>query len=360
MGVFSNKITRDELKQGDHIYSWRTAYIYSHHGIYVDEGKVIHFTRGPGQEAGTGTVFDRFIFSSSPASSDKSRDPCPVCGDQSDLSGVISSCLDCFLWEGDLYRFEYNVSKPFFIAKARGGTCTLAPSDPAEDVVRRASFLLQKGFGGYNLFKNNCEDFAIYCKTGMLVLTGGSVGRSGQMTSIAAALSAAASSPIRFLSTGFSGLALVGCAMYCVSRFVSDIGVRPDVMKISVEKLVNPCDLDQVAETVTLEKLKCHLDDLAETVICKNVPEETLLDSCDASQSQKLLPNSDQPAEGVISKNVPGEISPDYSGISQPITHKKPPSDLPQPAASLKGLGEMPPDSCDLNHLAGCADRKED
>ncbi|CAN6805297.1 unnamed protein product [Brassica oleracea] len=29
MGLFSNKISRDELKAGDHIYSWR-SYIYSH------------------------------------------------------------------------------------------------------------------------------------------------------------------------------------------------------------------------------------------------------------------------------------------------------------------------------------------
>ncbi|KAK9672131.1 hypothetical protein RND81_12G078900 [Saponaria officinalis] len=304
MGVISNKISRDDLKHGDHIYSWRTAYIYSHHGIYVDDGKVIHFTRGPGQEVGTGTVLDRFIFSSSPASSDKSRDPCPVCGDQSLLSGVISSCLDCFLSQGKLYRFEYGVSTPFFITK-RGGTCTHAPSDPPEDVIRRASFLLQNGFGGYDLFENNCEDFAIYCKTALLVSTNVSVGRSGQMTSIVAAVSAVVSSPLRFLSTGFSGLAIVGCGMYCVSRFVSDIGVRREVLKIPVERLVtrlvNPCDLDHVAETVSPEKLLCRLDEPTETVISKKVPEETLLDSCDISQLAKLLHDS----ETVISKNVP-------------------------------------------------------
>lgn len=32
MGVLSNKIDRDQLKPGDHIYSWRHAYIYAHHG----------------------------------------------------------------------------------------------------------------------------------------------------------------------------------------------------------------------------------------------------------------------------------------------------------------------------------------
>ena len=32
MGVISNKIERENLKRGDHIYSWRLAYAYSHHG----------------------------------------------------------------------------------------------------------------------------------------------------------------------------------------------------------------------------------------------------------------------------------------------------------------------------------------
>ena len=32
MGFLSQQISRDELKPGDHIYSWRNAYIYAHHG----------------------------------------------------------------------------------------------------------------------------------------------------------------------------------------------------------------------------------------------------------------------------------------------------------------------------------------
>ncbi|XP_020223566.1 uncharacterized protein LOC109805776 [Cajanus cajan] len=235
MGVLSNKIDRQQLKPGDHIYSWRQAYIYAHHGIYVGEGMVIHFTRGVGEEIGRGTVFDRLLISSPPlhASSDT---PCPRCGDRTRSNGVICSCLDCFLSGGYLYLFEYGVSPAFFLAKARGGTCTTAPSDPTEHVLHRALFLLENGFGGYHAFKNNCEDFAIYCKTGLLV-TNISVGRSGQATSCMAAASAVVSSPLRFMTASFGGLALVGCGMYCVSRYVSDIGVRSDVAKVPVEKI---------------------------------------------------------------------------------------------------------------------------
>ncbi|GKV20344.1 hypothetical protein SLEP1_g30483 [Rubroshorea leprosula] len=164
MGVISNKISREQLKPGDHIYSWRRAYIYAHHGIYVGEGKVIHFTRGAGGEIGTGTILDHLIFSSSP--SHPSGNPCPECGDKPRLAGVICSCIDCFLAGGDLYLFEYGVLPAFFLAKVQGGTCTLASSDSPENVFQQAGFLLENGIGGYHLFKNNSEDLAIYCKTG--------------------------------------------------------------------------------------------------------------------------------------------------------------------------------------------------
>lgn len=204
---------------------------------------MIHFTRGAGQEIGTGTVLDKFLFSSSP--SNPSDTPCPRCGDQSKDGGVISSCLECFLSEGELYQFQYGVTPAVFLAKARGGTCTLARSDPPEDAIHRAEYLLQNGFGVYNIFKNNCEDFAIYCKTGLLIFTTVSVGRSGQATSFIAAASAIVSSPLRFLTTGFAGLTAMGCGIYCMSRIVSDIGVRRDVEKIPVERLVR---LDGVVE----------------------------------------------------------------------------------------------------------------
>ncbi|GAB2265512.1 hypothetical protein Dimus_000562 [Dionaea muscipula] len=247
MGVLSNKIGRETLKPGDHIYSWRHAWIYAHHGIYVGEGRVIHFTRAAGEEVGTGTALDRVIssFSAMPAGP-----PCEACGDLSVASGVISSCLDCFLSGGELYLFEYGVSPAFFLFKARGGTCTLAVSDPPDDVLHRASYLLENGFGIYNIYKNNCEDFAIYCKTGLLVITDISAGQSGQASAFLAAASTIESAAVTYLSTSVSVLAVVGCVKYCVSRFVSDIGIRRDVKKIPVEAFVNPSALD--GPTITM------------------------------------------------------------------------------------------------------------
>ncbi|KAK6912304.1 LRAT domain [Dillenia turbinata] len=107
-----------------------SKFIWLAAGIYVGDNTVIHFTRR-GQEVGTGTVLDLLLLSSGPA---RSQVPCPTCTSPEEGNGVFSSCLDCFLSGGILYRFEYAVSPALFLAKARGGTCTLAVSDP-EDIV---------------------------------------------------------------------------------------------------------------------------------------------------------------------------------------------------------------------------------
>ena len=203
-------------------------------GIYVGDDKVIHFTRR-GQEVGTGTVLDLLLISSGPA---RSRESCPTCTAPQEAHGVFISCLNCFLAGGVLYRFEYSVSPALFLAKARGGTCTLAVSDQDDIVVHRAKYLLENGFGCYNVFKNNCEDFAIYCKTGLLVVEQGRIGQSGQAVSIIGGpLAAVLSTPLRLVTTNVYGMAATAVGVYCASRYATDIGMRRDVVKIQVEDL---------------------------------------------------------------------------------------------------------------------------
>lgn len=157
------------------------------------------------------------------------------------------------------------------MAKQRGGTCTTAPSDPPEEVVHRAKYLLSgNGFGEYHLLDNNCEDFAIYCKTGLLVFSVTKSGSSSQVNSVCAAggiasltlrylgvgrtagqvaslavspasvVSAAASAVstmLGFVTTGFAGMAVAGYSKYCIGRVAYDVGVRKDVRKVPVEEL---------------------------------------------------------------------------------------------------------------------------
>ncbi|KAI9128099.1 hypothetical protein K1719_001092 [Acacia pycnantha] len=111
---------------------------------------------------------------------DDTSSPCPTfpdCGFKQPNSGVVLSCLDCFLRNGSLYCFEYEVSPSVFMAN-------VSPRhDPAETVIHRAMYLLQNGFSSYDVFQNNCEDFALYCKTGLLIVDKQGVGRSGQASS---------------------------------------------------------------------------------------------------------------------------------------------------------------------------------
>lgn len=233
MGLLTNRVERNEIKAGDHIYTYRAVFAYSHHGIYVGGSKVVHFRpeRNLIVGAETSSETQNSILPSS----------ClifPDCGFRQPNSGVILSCLDCFLGNGSLYCFEYGVAPSVFLAKVRGGTCTTATSDPPETVIHRAMYLLQNGFGNYNVFQNNCEDFALYCKTGLLIVDRQGVGSSGQASSvIGAPLAAILSSPLKLLMPSPVGMATVTAGMYCMSRYATDIGVRSDVIKVAVEDL---------------------------------------------------------------------------------------------------------------------------
>ncbi|KAI3933050.1 hypothetical protein MKW92_005207 [Papaver armeniacum] len=161
----------------------------------------------------------------------------PDCGFKNPNCGVVLSCLDCFLGSGTLYLFEYEVTPSIFFAKVRGGTCTTAKSDPTDMVIHRAMYLLEKGFGNYDIFLNNCEDFALYCKTGLLTPNKSGVGRSGQAASVVGApLAAILATPLVFLMSAPVGMA-VTAGMYCVSRYATDIGVRSDMIKVAVEDM---------------------------------------------------------------------------------------------------------------------------
>ncbi|KAL6493938.1 hypothetical protein OROGR_031847 [Orobanche gracilis] len=245
MGFLTNRVERREIKPGDHIYTYRAVFAYSHHGIFVGCNKVVHFTRV--QTLST--------------SSNECRTS-PDCGFRQPNSGVLLSCLDCFLRDGSLYAFEYGVPPSVFIAKLRGGTCTTAPSDLPEAVVHRAMHLFRNGFGNYDVFQNNCEDFALYCKTGLLTLDRVGLGRSGQASSlIGAPLAALLSSPLKLLMPSPVGVVAATAGMYCASRYAADIGVRTDVVKVAVEDLaVNLGWRDKEVEETAGEDMLISLD----------------------------------------------------------------------------------------------------
>ncbi|KAF3441471.1 hypothetical protein FNV43_RR15385 [Rhamnella rubrinervis] len=227
MGLMSSKMESEKLRPGDHIYTWRSGYSYSHHGIYVGDGKVIHLTRGPGL----------IIFSSTSRA-------------QPWNDRVVCCNIQDFLCDGQLYRFEYDASPVVFLIK-RAGTCSLASSNPPEDVLHRAYFLLHHGFGDYHLLNKNCETFAIYCKTGYLEADQSQGGRSGQITSLVAAIMAVIIIPYRFLPASLIALPLVVCGLYCLLRLSLDVGPhRSGGAVVAVEKLDHLSNTHNVRENI--------------------------------------------------------------------------------------------------------------
>lgn len=106
-------LTEADLMPGDHICVRRTSRFYTHHGIYMGDGKVIHVT---------GSI----------------REKVHPEVRETDLTG--------FLKGGTLKRREYKERLP------------------ASETVRIASRHISDK--SYSMIWNNCEHFATYCTTG--------------------------------------------------------------------------------------------------------------------------------------------------------------------------------------------------
>jgi hypothetical protein len=127
-----------ELYPGDHIYVWSSP-VHHHHSIYIGEGKVIHFTA-----RGTKTKEAAFV-------------------QQWTLQEFCDSYKSC-----EIKRVTYNVDSNVLGMGAMGTCCPVCPF-PAPVVVERAlSKLGNKGTqnNGYHVLYDNCEHFAMWCKTG--------------------------------------------------------------------------------------------------------------------------------------------------------------------------------------------------
>ena len=131
--VFTEEIwVQKNPVMGDHIRVKRMHGIYTHHGIYVSDNEVIHFT---------GTDDDSIMDSS------KNR--------------VISSDLNFFLKGGDLEVKEYT-DEEFQDLYAPEHQPQL-PDAPDPRVAYARSCI---GDGDYNVIFNNCEHFANVCTLG--------------------------------------------------------------------------------------------------------------------------------------------------------------------------------------------------
>ena len=133
-GFFFHNVPEHDLRPGDHIYAYRAAGLYAHHGVYIGEPgmEVIHYV-------------------------------------DEELQGntCIQSCtLEEFKGYALFVRLvAYGVS-PLATFFKRSLTAHQYKSRPAKDVIETAKYFLQhpEQYGKYNVLFNSCEAFAIYCK----------------------------------------------------------------------------------------------------------------------------------------------------------------------------------------------------
>ena len=149
MAARPEKIPKESVEEGDHIYTDRNKKTYYHHGIYIGDDKVIHFSK---------------VSSRRPP---REKDKCnhyPGETTTDAIRGVRMCCLRCFVRNRSLYRMKYDGGIWALVRTTQSAT----KSEAAVQVVAHAKQMLtDDDFGEYNLLTNNCESFAYYCKTGV-------------------------------------------------------------------------------------------------------------------------------------------------------------------------------------------------
>ncbi|XP_076942688.1 protein LEAD-SENSITIVE 1-like [Bidens hawaiensis] len=113
----------------------------------------------------------------------------------------------------------------------------MAESDLPEEVKHRATYLYENGYGKYDLMTNNCEDFALYCKTGLWSIDKGYQGRNSQVNMVHPT-----SKDEKHKDLGENVLRYATAIPRSFSkRENKDLGLRKDVVKVPVEELSSFC-----------------------------------------------------------------------------------------------------------------------
>lgn len=174
-GLIFHDVSKCDLKPGDHIYCYRNVGIYNHHGIYIGEEdcKVIHLS-------GSMKVWILFYYSKQQYFFFFQK--------KFDSPSIRSCTLEEFLEGAQLRLVAYDAS--FLEARfKRGEAVHTMKCDPASVVIGRAKYYLDnpEEWADYNLVLNNCETFAVYCKTNVRIskqtfrgIVGDTVGRTSR------------------------------------------------------------------------------------------------------------------------------------------------------------------------------------
>ena len=140
----------NEIQFGDVVGIHRMRGLYDHYGIYTGNGGIIHYA-DPSGDFGTNLVVHRTTL-------EKFKE-------DSEYFFVID--FEKFIQKNSVKLFD--ILKPGFLDVVNLSKLLLGNSNyhiySPEETVRRAESRL--GERNYNIATNNCEHFAIWCKTGV-------------------------------------------------------------------------------------------------------------------------------------------------------------------------------------------------
>ncbi|KAG6553389.1 hypothetical protein Mapa_005124 [Marchantia paleacea] len=144
------------IEKGDHVYVYRNFNAYSHQGIVAEDGKsILH------------NVADRKMYKCNNEDPETIIDVCPIYyGDRK--CGIIKTCIPCFMEGRNLHKYGYG-NRSYSAWTFDGGSTTTLERDSSVDAIlkRGNECLRNNNFGEFELQYNNCEDFAVYCSTGL-------------------------------------------------------------------------------------------------------------------------------------------------------------------------------------------------
>ena len=146
------RVVRDEeIRFGDVVGVHRMQGLYDHYGIYTGNGGMIHYA-DPSGDFGTNIVVHRTTL-------EKFKE---------DSEYIFVIDFDKYIKKNDINLFDILTPRGIDVGKLLelllGDTRNYHLYSPEETVARAESRLGEKN---YNIATNNCEHFAIWCKTGV-------------------------------------------------------------------------------------------------------------------------------------------------------------------------------------------------
>eukprot|EP00667_Euglena_gracilis_P016336 EG_transcript_17074 len=160
-----------DLQPGDHIYTVNLKGLFTHHGIVVAKGDSEETTEVVEFNVARGTHLPERVAAKQVLQPGIMQQMIEAARIQKITLAQFSTVADVVGPDGlpptkEVRRVHYN-DLGFVVTLARRGAAHAKPCDDAAVVVQRALEKLEsQDWPPYSIVTNNCEHFAVWCKTG--------------------------------------------------------------------------------------------------------------------------------------------------------------------------------------------------